>query len=61
MDNLKEIKLKIEKVINPVALFEKTVVKCSNGAITYIPKQYIGKKALIIILDEDKENYVEEV
>ena len=51
---LKEVKLKIEKIINPKAMFEKPVVKSGEGAVVYAEKKYIGKKALVIILGDEK-------
>lgn len=48
MDKIK--KVRIEKIIkNAQEILERQVKKSSNGAVVYIPRQYIGKKVTIVI------------
>lgn len=43
------MKIIINKQIDPVFLDKQTITKSGNGAVVYVPKRFIGKKAIIVI------------
>lgn len=50
------MKLNITKQINkPLAYYEREVTKSGNGAIVYVEKKFIGRKAIIVIQGDKNE------
>ena len=51
-----KIRLVIESIVNPLALYEGRDVKRGNGAVINSLKKYIGKKAVVVVLRGEKND-----
>jgi len=36
-------------------MLKKTVSKCGNGGVVYVPKDWVGHKIAVILLNEEDE------
>lgn len=57
----REINVKVKQSLtlsdgNVKKIFETSARKCGNGAIIYVPKENLGDRFYIIIIENDKNN-----
>lgn len=45
-------KVIIKRQLHPIFFDIQYIVKSGNGAVIYVPKRFIGEKAIIIIEDD---------